>query len=254
MTPLLEVHGLTVDFGGLKALRGVDLGVAEGAIHGLVGPNGAGKSTLVNALTGVVRPTQGQISLDGVAIAGLSTHRIAAAGIARTFQNIRHFAGMTVLENVLVGAHRHFRAGLGAIIGRSAAARAEEAREVARARELLDFVGLSGVEDDAASGLAYGHQRRLEIARALMLAPRLLLLDEPMAGMNTAEKDDLSGVIRATRARGITVLVIEHDMQVIRALCDRLTVLHHGELLAEGRPADVLADRAVQAAYLGRAA
>jgi len=254
MSALLDIQGLAVTFGGLHALRGVDLPVAAGAIHGLIGPNGAGKSTLVNALTGTVRLAGGTIHLDGRALHGLPTHRIASAGIARTFQNIRHFAGMTVLENVLVGAHRHFTASLPALIRRSRAARAEEAYHRARATRLLDFVGLAGRESDMATSLAYGHQRRLEIARALMLEPRLLLLDEPMAGMNTAEKDELADIVRATRDGGVTVLIIEHDMQIMRSLCDRLSVLHHGEPLAQGTPAEIFADPAVQAAYLGRAA
>jgi len=254
MTPLLDIRGLGVSFGGLHALRGVDLPVASGAIHGLIGPNGAGKSTLVNALTGTVPLSGGAIHLGGRALHGLPTHKIAAAGIARTFQNIRHFAGMTVLENVLVGAHRHFAASLPALIRRSAAARAEEAHQRARATELLAFVGLGAREAEMATSLAYGHQRRLEIARALMLEPRLLLLDEPLAGMNAAEKDELADIVRAVRDGGVTVLIIEHDMQIMRTLCDRLSVLHHGEPLAQGTPAEVFADPAVQAAYLGRAA
>jgi len=254
MRALLETRGLTVDFGGLHALRNVDLNVAEGVIHGLIGPNGAGKSTMVNALTGLVRPTDGTIHLQDAPLHGLAAWQIAGAGIARTFQNIRHFAGMTVLENTLVGAHRHFNASFAALIRRSAAARAEEERQRALAMEQLAFVGLSGREDQMATGLSYGHQRRLEIARALMLTPRLLLLDEPMAGMNATEKDELGEIVRTIRARGITVLIIEHDMQIMRALCDRLSVLHHGELLADGTPAQVFADPAVQAAYLGRAA
>lgn len=254
MSALLETRGLTVDFGGLHALSRVDLHVAEGAIHGLIGPNGAGKSTMVNALTGLVRPTAGTIHLQGAPLHGLAAWQIAGAGIARTFQNIRHFAGMTVLENTLVGAHRHFKSSFAALIRRSALARAEEERQRALAMEQLAFVGLAGREDQMATGLSYGHQRRLEIARALMLTPRLLLLDEPMAGMNATEKDELGEIVRTIRARGITVLIIEHDMQIMRKLCDRLSVLHHGELLADGTPADVFADPAVQAAYLGRAA
>jgi branched-chain amino acid transport system ATP-binding protein len=254
MTALLETRGLTVTFGGLTALRQVDLRVADGAIHGLIGPNGAGKSTMVNALTGLAKTSAGTIELAGQPLHGRPAWAIAEAGIARTFQNIRHFAGMTVLENTLVGAHRHFRASFAALIRRSAAARAEEEAQRARALETLAFLGLAGREDQMATGLAYGHQRRLEIARALMVGPRLLLLDEPLAGMNAAEKDELADIIRAIRGRGITVLIIEHDMQIMRALCDRLTVLHHGALLADGTPAAVFADPEVQAAYLGRAA
>ena len=254
MSALLETRGLTVEFGGLFALKSVDLQVTDGAIHGLIGPNGAGKSTMVNALTGLVPTSAGSMHLAGRPLHGHPTWEIAGAGIARTFQNIRHFAGMTVLENTLVGAHRHFRAGFAALLRRSRKAREEEADQRARALETLDFVGLRDREDQMATGLSYGHQRRLEIARALMLQPRLLLLDEPLAGMNAAEKDELADIIRAIRARGITVLIIEHDMQIMRALCDRLSVLHHGALLADGTPKEVFSNPLVQSAYLGQAA
>lgn len=254
MSVLLETRGLTVEFGGLFALKSVDLQVADGAIHGLIGPNGAGKSTMVNALTGLVPTSAGRIELAGRPLHGRPTWEIAGAGIARTFQNIRHFAGMTVLENTLVGAHRHFRASFAALLRRSRAARAEEERQRATALETLAFVGLRGREEQMATGLSYGHQRRLEIARALMLQPRLLLLDEPLAGMNAAEKDELADIIRAIRDRGVTVLIIEHDMQIMRVLCDRLSVLHHGALLADGTPKEVFGNPLVQSAYLGQAA
>lgn len=254
MSTLLSVDRLTVTFGGLDALKNVTLSVAEGSIHGLIGPNGAGKSTFVNALTGMVPVASGHIQLAGKSLDGLPTHAIARSGVGRTFQNIRLFSGMTALENTLVGGHRHFRASAMGLLLRTSATRAEENEQRALATRELDFVGLAGREDQIATTLAYGHQRRLEIARALMLNPRLLLLDEPMAGMNTAEKDELAELIRAVRDRGTMILIIEHDMQVIRQLVDRLTVLHHGERLADGPPKEVFDDPAVQDAYLGRAA
>jgi branched-chain amino acid transport system ATP-binding protein len=253
MSVLLSVNQLSVTFGGLHALKEVSLSITEGSIHGLIGPNGAGKSTLVNALTGMAPLASGSIELAGEILNGLPTHAIARAGIGRTFQNIRLFSGMTVLENTMVGAHRHFRTSVLGLLFRTPAARTEESERRSMAMQEIDFVGLAERENQIATTLAYGHQRRLEIARALMLNPRLLLLDEPMAGMNTTEKDELADLIRAVRDRGATVLIIEHDMQVIRQLADQLTVLHHGELLANGPPKDVFADPAVQDAYLGRA-
>lgn len=254
MSELLSVERLTVSFGGLDALKQVTLSVTEGSIHGLIGPNGAGKSTFVNALTGMVPVASGRVELANKTLNGLPTHAIAQAGVGRTFQNIRLFSGMTVLENTLVGAHRHFQASVLGLLFRTQATKAEENEQRALAMQELDFVGLAGREDQIATTLAYGHQRRLEIARALMLNPRLLLLDEPMAGMNTTEKDELAELIRAVRDRGTSILIIEHDMQVIRQLVDRLTVLHHGDRLAHGPPKDVFDDPAVQDAYLGRAA
>lgn len=259
MTPsdgstLLEVRGLQVAFGGLLAVKGLDLTIATDAIHALIGPNGAGKSTVVNALSGFVRPTAGSVMLCGRSIFGQPAHRVAAAGIARTFQNICLFGGMTVMENVLVGAHRHFRASfLDLVLHRRSAVREEQDAQD-RARAALAFVGLAGQEAVIATTLAYGHQRRLEIARALLLDPALLLLDEPMAGMNAAEKDELAELIRSIRARGTAILLIEHDMQVIRSLADRVAVLHHGERLADDTVDIVFADAAVQQAYLGNVA
>ncbi len=254
MTELLSVKSLSVTFGGLAALNNVTLTVKQGTIHGLIGPNGAGKSTMVNALTGVVRLSGGVVLLEGRSVAGLPTHAIAQGGVARTFQNICLFAGMTVLENTMVGAHRHFSASLFGLLRRSSRARGEEADVHERAMRELAFVGLQGKESSMATALAYGHQRRLEIARALMLKPVLLLLDEPIAGMNAVEKDEIATLIRSVRDRGITVLIIEHDMQVIRQLCDRLTVLHHGKQLADGTVQEVFANPVVKEAYLGRAA
>ncbi|MBP5857513.1 ABC transporter ATP-binding protein [Marivibrio halodurans] len=252
MRPLLSIQDLTIVYGGLVALGSVSFDVDERAIHGVIGPNGAGKSTLVNALTGFAPISSGTVTLADRHIGGIPAHAAAAAGIARTFQNIRLFAGMTVLENTLVGAHRHFRARLPHLLLRAATARGEEKRWRERAMGELDFVGLTGQAQASAGALSYGHQRRLEIARALLLEPALLLLDEPMAGMNAAEKEEIETLIRKVRERGVTVLIIEHDMQVMRRLCERVTVLHHGRRLADGATAEVFAETAVQEAYLGR--
>lgn len=250
----LECRDLTVRFGGLVAVRGLSLRIEPGAIHALIGPNGAGKSSAVNCLTGFVRASSGSATFAGVSILGLAPHRIAALGIGRTFQNINLFPGMTVLENVLVGGHRHHQVSLLDLVLRRPRAVAEEAAAAERARAALAFVGLAEWEDENATNLSYGHQRRVEIARALVLQPRLLLLDEPMAGMNTVEKDELAALVRRIRDRGTAILLIEHDMQVVNALSDRVAVLHHGKKIAEGTAAAVFADTAVQEAYLGRAA
>jgi len=250
---LVEAAGLTVRFGGLLAVKGLDLAVERGAIHGLIGPNGAGKTTVVNTLTGFVRPSEGRLAFDGGEIGGLGVNAIAARGLARTFQNIRLFGAMTVLETVMVGAHRLFGASALALVFAPGRARAREAAEIARAEALLDFVGLGrDSADRVATTLSYGHQRRVEIARAMISEPKLLLLDEPLAGMNVVEKEEIAALVRRIRDDGTTVLLVEHDIQVVRSLCDRVTVLDHGERLADGPPAAVLDDPAVQAAYLGR--
>lgn len=250
--PVLSCRGLTVRFGGLVAVREVDLGVHGATIHALIGPNGAGKSTLINCLAGFVKASGGEVLLAGRPVAGKAAYEVAEMGMARTFQNIRLFGGMTVLENVLVGSHRNLETSIMDLLFRRGRAAEEEARFIERARELLAFVGLSGRDNQPAGSLPYGHQRRLEIARALMLAPSALLLDEPMAGMNVVEKAELAGLISQIRANGTAILLVEHDVEIVRSLSDRITVLHHGERIADGLPEEIFADARVQNAYLGR--
>lgn len=249
---ILTCRNVVVRFGGLFAIKGVTLTVGSGTIHALIGPNGAGKTTLVNCVTGFVPIAGGQIMLGDTEINGLSSNRIASLGIARTFQNIRLFGNMSMLENTLVGAHRHYDSSFLRLLFRRTAAREEEHSQVAKARALLDFVGVGESLNRAPTTLPYGLQRRLEIARALALEPKVLLLDEPMAGMNPIEKHDLIHLIRQIRERGTTVLLIEHDMEAVRVLSDRVSVFHHGEMIADDVPGKVFTDPVVEQAYLAR--
>ncbi|MEG9553103.1 MULTISPECIES: ABC transporter ATP-binding protein [Streptomyces griseus group] len=249
-TTVLDASGVTMRFGGLTAVRGVDLTVNSGEIVGLIGPNGAGKTTFFNCLTGLYVPTEGKVSYKGTVLPP-KPHLVTQAGIARTFQNIRLFANMTVLENVLVGRHTRTKEGLWSALLRLPGYHKAEDASRERAMELLEFIGLQDKADHLARNLPYGDQRKLEIARALASEPGLLLLDEPTAGMNPQETRVTEELIFAIRDQGIAVLVIEHDMRFIFNLCDRVACLVQGEKLVEGTPGDVQADERVVAAYLG---
>jgi len=248
---LLVVDDVTLKFGGVTALDGVSFEIREGEILGLIGPNGAGKTTCFNVMTGVYRPTSGEARFTGRPLTDLKRFEITKLGIARTFQNIRLFKSMTVLENVKVGYDARSRKGIISAILRTPAQRREEAAGDQRARELLEFVGIAGRADELAANLSYGDQRRLEIARAMATGPKLLCLDEPAAGFNPAEKAKLMDLIRKVRDEGYTVLLIEHDMRLVMGVTDRIVVLEFGQKIAEGSPAEIRDNPAVIAAYLG---
>jgi branched-chain amino acid transport system ATP-binding protein len=248
---VLEVDGLTLQFGGLRALDDVSFHIDEGEILGLIGPNGAGKTTCFNAVTGVYRPTGGDIRFEGESIVGRKRFQITQLGIARTFQNIRLFRSMTALENVMVGADANHRTGILSALFRLPRHRHEEEQGHDRAMELLRFMGIHRHADELASNLSYGDQRRLEIARAMATEPKLICLDEPAAGFNPAEKAQLMELIRKVRDQGYTVLLIEHDMRLVMGVTDRIVVLEFGRKIAEGKPHEIRDNPAVIAAYLG---
>jgi branched-chain amino acid transport system ATP-binding protein len=249
---LLNIINVTQIFGGLVALSEINLFVEKGEIVGIIGPNGAGKSTLFNVITGAYDPTRGKIELDGINITGYKPFRVTELGFARTFQNIRLFSRMTVLENVMMGMHCRRKTNLADILLQTPKKRKEEKESYNKAIEILKLLGLYEVRFSMPGSLPYGEQRKLEIARALATEPKLLLLDEPAAGMNEQETEELLEIVKKLKAFGYTILLIEHDMKFVMNICERIYVLNHGELIADGNPEEIRKTKSVIEAYLGK--
>ncbi len=250
--PLLEICGISKSFGGLRALEDIYIGIEPEAIHGIIGPNGAGKTTLFNVITGFVTPDSGFIRIGGKSYQGLKPHMLVPLGIARTFQNIRIFSDMTVLENVLIGQHVHTPTLPLSILLNGRRARSAEKKALEKAREAMAFAGISDAADERVRNLSYGRQRLVELARAVAAEPEVILLDEPAAGMNPTEKGRLLELVASLRGRGCTTVLIDHDMKLVMNLCTEITVLDHGRKIAEGEPGEIRNHPEVIRAYLGK--
>jgi branched-chain amino acid transport system ATP-binding protein len=248
----LEIEHLTMQFGGLIAVNDVSMSVQKGQIHGLIGPNGSGKTTIFNVLSGYYKPTNGTITFEGKKLTGLAAHQITNSGFARTFQNLRLFSSMTVLDNILVGMGHHGQIGIGEAIFNPVAVRHEEKGFFDKALKLLDLLEIADYARDLALSLPYGHQRRVEIARALATEPKILLLDEPAAGLNNIETEKLREILSKILESGVTILLVEHDMKLVMGTCETITVLDYGRKIAEGSAASISNDPIVVEAYLGQ--